>query len=144
MSLRDFGLLALVCLVWASNNIVSKYVVSHLGSPPLFYATARFAVVAIATLPWLLPMPRPRLRLITVALLMGGGNFALHEDHTYEIVRRVRAATELGWQATTPFVAGVSSYVDWLAETSGSPTARAASMIAGNAAAVLAQEPDEL
>ena len=36
MSLRDFGLLTLVCLVWASNNIVSKYVVSHLGSPPLF------------------------------------------------------------------------------------------------------------
>ncbi len=24
----------------------------------------------------------------------GGGNFALHEDHTYEIVRRVRAATD--------------------------------------------------
>src|SRR5207253_8686378 len=24
----------------------------------------------------------------------GGGNFALHEDHTYEIVRRVRAATK--------------------------------------------------
>jgi len=38
MSLRDFGLLALVCLVWASNNIVSKYAVSHLATPPLFYA----------------------------------------------------------------------------------------------------------
>jgi len=55
-----------------------------------------------------------------------------------------RAATELGWQATTPFVEGVRSYVDWLAETSGSPTARAASIIAGNAAAVLAQEPAAL
>ncbi len=77
MSLRDFGLLALVCLVWASNNIVSKYVVSHLGLPPLFYAAVRFAVVALVTLPWLLPMPRPRWRLLVVALLMGGGNFAL-------------------------------------------------------------------
>ncbi|THD59075.1 DMT family transporter [Phenylobacterium sp.] len=77
MSLRDFGLLALVCLVWASNNIVSKFVVSHLGVPPLFYAAMRFAVVALATLPWLLPMPRPRWRLVVVALLMGGGNFAL-------------------------------------------------------------------
>jgi len=77
MSLRDFGLLTLVCLVWASNNIVSKYVVSHLGSPPLFYAAVRFGIVAVATLPWLLPMPRPRWRLIAVALLMGGGNFAL-------------------------------------------------------------------
>ena len=77
MSLRDFGLLTLVCLVWASNNIVSKYVVSHLGLPPLFYAALRFGIVALATLPWLLPMPRPRWRLIVVALLMGGGNFAL-------------------------------------------------------------------
>jgi O-acetylserine/cysteine efflux transporter len=77
MSLRDFGLLTLVCLVWASNNIVSKYVVSHLGLPPLFYAAVRFGIVALATLPWLLPMPRPRWRLIVVALLMGGGNFAL-------------------------------------------------------------------
>ena len=77
MSLRDFGLLTLVCLVWASNNIVSKYVVSHLGLPPLFYAAVRFAIVAAATLPWLLPMPRPRWRLLAVASLMGGGNFAL-------------------------------------------------------------------
>ncbi|HEX4709020.1 DMT family transporter [Phenylobacterium sp.] len=77
MALRDFGLLVLVCLVWASNNIVSKYVVSHLGLPPLFYAAVRFGLVAAATLPWLWPMPRPRWRLIVVALLMGGGNFAL-------------------------------------------------------------------
>jgi drug/metabolite transporter (DMT)-like permease len=77
MSLRDFGLLALVCLIWATNNIVSKYAVSHLGAPPLLYAALRFGVVAIATLPWLLPMPRPRWRLLVVALLMGGGNFAL-------------------------------------------------------------------
>src|SRR6185437_1016549 len=77
MSLRDFGLLALVCLVWASNNIVSKYVVSQLGLPPLFYAAIRFGIVALATLPWLWPMPKPRWRLVLVALLMGGGNFAL-------------------------------------------------------------------
>jgi drug/metabolite transporter (DMT)-like permease len=77
MSLRDFGLLALVCLVWASNNIVSKYVVSHLGLPPLYYAALRFGVVALATAPWLWPMPRPRWRLVVVALLMGAGNFAL-------------------------------------------------------------------
>ena len=51
MSLRDFGLLALVCLVWASNNIVSKYVVSHLDVPPLFYAAVRFAIVALAACP---------------------------------------------------------------------------------------------
>jgi len=77
MALRDFGVLVLVCLLWASNNIVSKYAVSHLGAPPLFYAALRFAVVALAVFPWLFPMPRPRWRLIVVALLMGGGNFAL-------------------------------------------------------------------
>ncbi|HEV2533160.1 DMT family transporter [Phenylobacterium sp.] len=77
MALRDFGLLVLVCLVWASNNIVSKFAVSELASPPLFYAAVRFAVVALATFPWLFPAPRPRWRLIAVALLMGGGNFAL-------------------------------------------------------------------
>jgi O-acetylserine/cysteine efflux transporter len=77
MSFRDFGLLTLVCLIWASNNIVSKYAVSHLGAPPLFYASVRFLVVALATLPWLLPAPRPFWRVVAVALLMGGGNFAL-------------------------------------------------------------------
>jgi drug/metabolite transporter (DMT)-like permease len=77
MSLRDFGALFLVCLVWASNNIISKYVVSGLHVPPMFYAAVRFAVVALAVAPWLFPMPRPRWRLVAVALLMGGGNFAL-------------------------------------------------------------------
>src|SRR5690348_17054356 len=77
MSFRDFGLLTLVCLIWASNNIGSKYAVSHLGAPPLFYASVRFLVVALATLPWLLPAPRPLWRVVAVALLMGGGNFAL-------------------------------------------------------------------
>jgi drug/metabolite transporter (DMT)-like permease len=77
MSLRDFGLLVLVCLLWASNNIISKYVVSYLEAPPLFYAVVRFAVVALAVSPWLFPMPRPAWRMIVVCLLMGGGNFAL-------------------------------------------------------------------
>ena len=77
MALRDFALLVLICLVWASNNIISKIVVAHWGVPPLFYATVRFAIVSLATIPWLLPAPRPLWRIIAVALLMGGGNFAL-------------------------------------------------------------------
>lgn len=77
MTFRDFALLVALCLVWATNNIVSKTVVGHMGVPPLFYAAVRFAVVAIAVFPWLRPMPRPRWRLLCVALLMGGGNFAL-------------------------------------------------------------------
>jgi len=77
MALRDFALLVLVCLIWATNNIISKYVVADLAVPPLFYAAVRFALVGLITFRWLLPMPRPRWRLIVVALLMGGGNFAL-------------------------------------------------------------------
>lgn len=77
MALRDFALLTFICLVWALNNIVGKLVVSHMGVPPLFYTAMRFAVVMAAVFPWLLPMPRPRWRLLAVALLMGGVNFSL-------------------------------------------------------------------
>jgi UDP-glucose 4-epimerase len=55
-----------------------------------------------------------------------------------------RAARELGWRASTPFREGIRSYVEWVTETSGSPSASAASTIAGNAATVLRQEPTEL
>jgi len=77
MALRDFALLVLICLVWASNNIISKIVVAQWGVPPVFYAAVRFAIVAACTLPWLLPAPKPLWRIVTVALLMGGCNFAL-------------------------------------------------------------------
>src|SRR5512147_2230056 len=77
MPFRDFALLTAMCLVWAANNVLSKYVVSGLDVPPLFYAASRFAIVALATFPFLLPAPRPLWRLVVVALLMGGGNFAL-------------------------------------------------------------------
>jgi O-acetylserine/cysteine efflux transporter len=77
MSLRDFALLVLMCFVWATNTIVSKIVIAHWGVPPLFYAGARFMVVMLCTLPWLLPAPRPLWRMIVVCQLIGGANFAL-------------------------------------------------------------------
>lgn len=76
MALRDFALLVVICLLWASNNIVSKYVVAYLHAPPLFYAAVRFAIVAVAVFPWLRPAPKPFWRLILVALCMGAGSFA--------------------------------------------------------------------
>jgi drug/metabolite transporter (DMT)-like permease len=66
-----------MCLVWATNTIVSKIVIAHWGVPPLFYAGARFLVVMLCTLPWLLPAPRPLWRMIVVCQLIGGANFAL-------------------------------------------------------------------
>ena len=77
MSVRDFFLLAFVCLAWAANNVGSKYVVTHLGAPPMFYAAMRFAVVLIAVFPWLRNMPRPRWKMVTVGMMMGGGTFSL-------------------------------------------------------------------
>ena len=76
MAARDFALLVLVCLLWAANNIVSKYVVAYLHAPPLIYAALRFALVALAVFPWLRPAPRPLWRLLIIAISMGAGSFA--------------------------------------------------------------------
>lgn len=77
MKPRDFLLLVLICLIWASNNVLSKVVVSQWGVPPLFFTSVRFAIVVLATLPWLLPMPRPAWRIVLIGLTMGGGSFGL-------------------------------------------------------------------
>jgi O-acetylserine/cysteine efflux transporter len=77
MALRDFALLTIICLVWASNNIISKLVVTELEVAPLFYAALRFGIVLAVVFPWLRDPPRPLWRLILVSMLMGGGNFAL-------------------------------------------------------------------
>lgn len=74
---RHFLLFVLICLVWASNNVLSKVLVSHWHVPPLFYTTLRFAIVLVCTLPWLRPVPRPVWRIVVLGALMGGGNFAL-------------------------------------------------------------------
>lgn len=77
MRVRDFFLLAAVCLVWAFNNVLSKIIVTDWAIPPLFYVAMRFSVVAILMLPWLLPMPRPAWRIVAIAMTLGGGSFAL-------------------------------------------------------------------
>ncbi|PKB25754.1 putative membrane protein [Novosphingobium kunmingense] len=74
---RDFALMVLICLIWASNNVMSKLIVGTLHVPPLFFTAVRFAIVALVTLPWLLPMPRPRWRILLIGLFMGGGSFGL-------------------------------------------------------------------
>lgn len=77
MRIRDFLLLVAACLVWASNNVLSKIVVTDWAVPPLFYASLRFGVVALLMFPWLLPMPRPVWRIVAIALTLGGGSFSL-------------------------------------------------------------------
>ena len=77
MKPRDFLLLVLVCLLWATNNVLSKVVISHWHVPPLFYTAVRFAIVTLVTLPRLLPMPRPAWRIVVIGLAMGAGSFGL-------------------------------------------------------------------
>ena len=77
MLLRDFALLLTVCLVWASNFVVSKLAVGTLNAPPLFFSAARLTVVLLVVLPWLFPMPRPRWKIVVIRLLMGAGSFGL-------------------------------------------------------------------
>lgn len=74
---RDFLILVFVCVMWGYSNVLSRIVVGEWHVPALFFAAVRFAVVVIATLPWLVPMPRPHARIVAIALLMGAGNFAL-------------------------------------------------------------------
>ena len=59
-------------------------------------------------------------------------------------VSGARAAAELGWTPTVRFEEGLGRYVDWLAATSGSPDAAAASSTIGSADTVLLQESGEL
>lgn len=77
MTLRHFLIFVLICVVWGFSNVLSKIVIDHWSIPPLFFAALRFSLVALVTLPWLLPMPRPYLRVATIGLLLGAGNFAL-------------------------------------------------------------------
>ncbi|MFC0283954.1 DMT family transporter [Camelimonas abortus] len=77
MSIRDFVILFLICAAWAFSTVLSKVVISDLNAPPLFYAAARFSLVALVCLPWLFPVPRPVWRIVTVGLCMGAGSFAL-------------------------------------------------------------------
>jgi O-acetylserine/cysteine efflux transporter len=76
MTVRDLLLLLLVCFTWSAHTIISKLVVSGMEIPPLFYAAVRYALVALCTLPWILPVPRPLWRTALVGLMMGGGSFA--------------------------------------------------------------------
>lgn len=77
MSFRDFSVFIVICIVWAFNSVIAKVVVTDMNVPPLFFAMLRSAAIALAVLPWLLPMPRPRWRIVAVGILMGGGGFAL-------------------------------------------------------------------
>lgn len=77
MRSRDFLLLLLICIVWALNSIMSKVAVANWHVPPIFFAAARFGLLVLVTLPWLLPVPKDIKRVAVIGLLMGAINFSL-------------------------------------------------------------------
>lgn len=77
MPARSFVLLALICLVWALNVVVSRVVVDDLGVPPLAYAAMRALLVLAVLLPWLRPLPKKPLLVLAVTFAVSGGSFAL-------------------------------------------------------------------
>lgn len=73
----DLLLYAAVCLIWALNLIVSRVLFSEFGVAPIFYAAARFLIVAAILSPLLRPLPRPLLPIVVIGFLMGACHFGL-------------------------------------------------------------------
>ncbi len=96
MPLRDVLLTVLICACWGMSGVVTRVVVGEHDVPPFFFSVVRSGVVMLATLPWLLPMPRPRGRVLAIALLLGSVSFTL---------------LFLGLQTATPSTVGVVSQV---------------------------------
>jgi O-acetylserine/cysteine efflux transporter len=73
----DFALLAAVCLVWALNLVVTRWAVTDLAIPPLFFAFVRVSLLAIVLSPFLLPAPRQMGKMFLIAMGMAGIHFGL-------------------------------------------------------------------
>ncbi len=94
MSSRSLAIMMFCNIVWALNVVISKIAVGDLGAPPLFYALLRSAIVAIALLPLLRPVPPQLGRVMLVGLAISGGSFSL---------------LFMGLQTASPSAAGVVS-----------------------------------
>ncbi len=77
MKPADFGLLVAICLMWALNLVVTRWAVTDLGVPPLFFAFVRVGLVALVLLPFLLPAPRQIGMMFLIAMGMAGVHFGL-------------------------------------------------------------------
>ena len=70
MSLREFSVLMLVCVIWGLHFVVIKFTIAEMGVPPLFYAALRVSLLALILLPFL-KWHRGQMK----AVLMGGLGF---------------------------------------------------------------------
>jgi len=85
MRIRDLLALIAVCAVWGVNFVVAKFSITGSpgwvpgfeGSPPLFFAFLRFALLFAILSPWLRPRPQDMKAMIGIALSMGALQYAL-------------------------------------------------------------------
>lgn len=73
----DFLLMVGICLIWAVNAVLSRYVIAVVGVPPILLSASRFLLAAMVLWPFLRPLPRPVLPVVATGLLMGAGHFGL-------------------------------------------------------------------
>ncbi len=81
----DFLALVAVCLVWGLNFVIAKFSVTgdpgwvpgFEGSPPIFFAFLRFALLYAFLAPWLRPAPQDMKTMLGVALCMGALQYVL-------------------------------------------------------------------
>ena len=53
MSLREFSVLMVICLIWGLHFVVMKFTIVEMNIPPLFYAALRVSIMALILLPFL-------------------------------------------------------------------------------------------
>lgn len=74
MSIREFGLLLLICLVWGFHFVVVKVIVAE--TPPMLYAALRLAIVAVMLAPFLRWRPGEMKFVLAGGLCLGAINYA--------------------------------------------------------------------
>lgn len=78
MTLRDFGLLSLICFVWGLNLIVSRWVFISTDIEPFFYAGIRFGLIAVFLFPIFMQRWPDRLfHIFLISLCIGSAHFGL-------------------------------------------------------------------
>ncbi|MEQ1785046.1 MAG: DMT family transporter, partial [Hyphomonadaceae bacterium] len=77
MKPADFGLLVAMCLFWALNLVITRWVVTVGDVPPLFFAAIRVTLLAAVLSPFLFPAPRQIGMMILIAMGMAGFQFGL-------------------------------------------------------------------
>jgi len=77
MKPADFALLCAVCLMWALNLIVTRWMVTEGGVPPFFFAAVRVGLLAAVLSPFLFPAPRQIGLTFLIAMGLGAFQFGL-------------------------------------------------------------------